>query len=179
MSSPALPPQPQSKAEGNGGSRESSEFEFVNVGQKANTSNIHHPPGPVPVTPQSSVNPLLMTSNHPPPGHGPGLVSVPSPRPAVTPSSPSAAVVSSSVSSTPSSVPVSISAMSQMSQSVSVPAKMDQTNVATVVAESPPTPGIDGKHSSCSSSMCNFRNVWLGQRFRISFQSCREDQDSD
>merc|ERR1719422_2537308 len=58
--------------------------------------------------PQSSVNPLLMTSNHPPPGHGPGLVSVPSPRPAVTPSS-SAAVVLSSVSSTPSSsVPVSI-----------------------------------------------------------------------
>merc|ERR1719438_286738 len=94
--------------------------------------------------PQSSVNPLLMTSNHPPPGHGPGLVSVPSPRPAVTPASPSAAVVSSSVSSTPSSVPVSISAMSQMSQSVSVPVKMDQTNVATVVAESPPTPGMFG-----------------------------------
>merc|ERR1719226_252224 len=82
--------------------------------------------------PQSSVNPLLMTSNHPPPGHGPGLVSVPSPRPAVTPSSPSA------------SEPVSITAMSQMSQSVSVPAKMDQTNVATVVAESPPTPGMFG-----------------------------------
>jgi len=138
MSSAALPPQPQSKPEGNGGSRESSEFEFVNVGQKTNTS--HAPPSGQ----QSSINPLLMTSNHPPSGHGPGLVSAP--RPTVTPSSSSsstAAALLSPVSSTPS-VPVSNSSMSQMSQSVSVPAKMDQTNVATVVAESPPTPGMFG-----------------------------------
>jgi len=83
----------------------------------------------------SSPNPLLMSSNQPS-SPGPGLVSAPPPslssqRPAPAAVSPARPVSSSSAA---------------MSSSVSVPAKLEEASVSstTVVAESPPAPGMFG-----------------------------------
>ena len=126
MSTQITPPQ------GNGGSRESSEFEFVNVLNRPSL------PGPPPV--QHS-NPLLLSSNQAAPGPGILLSSSQPPRgppaPAIlnTPTSvkpPPAVCIEE-----PTPTPPVLSAQSP-ALSVSVP---DQTRVATVTAESPPTPG--------------------------------------
>ena len=69
MSTQTAPPQ------GNGGSRESSEFEFVNV---QNRSALAGPP-PVPVLVN---NPLLLSSNQPAPG--PGIITTPTSPQSVT-----------------------------------------------------------------------------------------------
>lgn len=130
MSSPTILP-PQSKQEGNGGSRESSEFEFVNVGgQRSHAAGAaHHLPAP-----SAGANPLLLSSNLP----GSRLVTPPS-----VPGVPSQAMVS-----TPRPAPAA-----SLPQSVSVPANIDQTAVATVVAESPPAPGECRGYSTSSLSL--------------------------
>jgi len=156
----------------NGGSRESSEFEFVNVSGKPSsqlspgTKNPHQVPmspgsiSPNPkqvlpssvntpqlispsARPSSGMNPLLMSSNLP--TTGPGLVAsslVNQPSSLTAPSfGPTPPATSTSTLQAPTS-----SAQSSMSKSVSAPVNMypDQTSVSTVVAESPPNPGMFG-----------------------------------
>ena len=98
---------------GNGGSRESSEFEFV---MKNN---------------QAASNPLLMTSNQPTMVPTPSIVNLPI-QPTVKPQPPPP-------SYNPQPMP-----HPTLPQSTSLPSNLDQTNVATIVAESPPTPGMFG-----------------------------------
>jgi len=102
------------KPEGNG-SRESSEFEFV---MKNN---------------QPAPNPLLLTSNQPSTVPTPSIVTLPMPsQPPVTQPPP------------PQTYATSQPHNPALPQSTSLPTNLDQTTVATVVAESPPTPGMFG-----------------------------------
>ena len=113
----------------NGGSRESSEFEFVGGGQHPRPL---HPPPQQPAQPAAAVNPLLLRSNVP----APSPVSVQatgSSRPPIVPSPPSI---------TPASAPQPSAAMTQMTHSMSAPDNMDQTTVTRVTAESPAAPGV-------------------------------------
>ena len=111
MSTQITPPQ------GNGGSRESSEFEFVNVLNRS-----------APLVQPS--NPLLLSSNQPAPG--PGILLPPAmmkPLPPPTVSIQQATPTLPVLASPPGALPVP------------VPPAPDQTRVSTVTAESPPTPG--------------------------------------
>ena len=111
MSTQITPPQ------GNGGSRESSEFEFVNVLNRS-----------APLVQPS--NPLLLSSNQPAPG--PGILLSPAmmkPLPPPTVSIQQPTPTQPVLASPPVPLPVS------------VPPAADQTRVSTVTAESPPTPG--------------------------------------
>ena len=128
MSTQITPPH------GNGGSRESSEFEFVNVLHRSNL------PGPPPL--QQPSNPLLLSSNQAAPGPGILLSSnqpprgPPGPATLATPTLTGPPPGVSIQHPTPPSPPVLSPPPAALA--VSVP---DQTRVATVTAESPPTPG--------------------------------------
>jgi len=102
------------KHEGNG-SRESSEFEFVMKNS------------------QAAPNPLLMTSNQPSLMPTPSIVNVPVPAP------PTAKPHLPPPTYSPQPMP-----HPTLPQSTSLPTNLDQTNVSTIVAESPPTPGMFG-----------------------------------
>ena len=102
------------KHEGNG-SRESSEFEFVMKNS------------------QAAPNPLLMTSNQPSLMPTPSIVNVPVPAP------PAAKPHLPPPTYSPQPMP-----HPTLPQSTSLPTNLDQTNVSTIVAESPPTPGMFG-----------------------------------
>ena len=139
MSTQITPPQ------GNGGSRESSEFEFVNVLNRSNPPVQHS-------------NPLLLSSNQAAPGPGIllstnqpalGLPALPATPANVRPPPPPAV----SIEQPTPTLPVLASPSPPGSLPVSVPAVPDQTRVATVTAESPPTPGErpgETAGSSCS-----------------------------
>ena len=141
MSTQITPPQ------GNGGSRESSEFEFVNV---LNRSNL---PGPPPL--QQHSNPLLLSSNqaaagppglllssHQPPLGPPAPATLTLATPTITRPPPAVSIQQ------PTPTPPVLSAQSTgLAVSVS-----DQTRVATVTAESPPTPGETRGQTESSSS---------------------------
>ena len=126
MASPNIT-TPQTSA--NGGSRESSEFEFVGGGQHPRPL---HPPPQQPAQPAAAVNPLLLRSNVPAPS--PVSVQATGPfRPPIVPSPPS---ITSASNPQPSAV------MTQMTHSMSAPDNMDQTTVTRVTAESPAAPGV-------------------------------------
>ena len=126
MASPNIT-TPQTSA--NGGSRESSEFEFVGGGQHPRPL---HPPPQQPAQPAAAVNPLLLRSNVPAPS--PVSVQATGPfRPPIVPSPPS---ITSASAPQPSAV------MTQMTHSMSAPDNMDQTTVTRVTAESPAAPGV-------------------------------------
>jgi len=105
------------KLEGNG-SRESSEFEFV---MKNN---------------QAAPNPLLMTSNQPSNVPTPSVVNPPIPA--------SKSMASENSPTQPLKASGSGASIATLPQSASLPSNLDHTNVSTVVAESPPTPGMFG-----------------------------------
>ena len=123
-------PQNKPEAGANGGSRESSEFEFVGGGHGQQPRPLHHTPAQSqPSAGVSSVNPLLLSSNVP----APSPISV-----QAVPSRPLATALQSPASIAPAPAPEPSHAMTH---SLSAPA-VDQTAVTRVTAESPSAPGM-------------------------------------
>merc|ERR1719422_2766984 len=93
--------------------------------------------------PSSGMNPLLMSSNLP--TTGPGLVASSLVNQPSSLTAPSFGPTPPATSTSTLQAPIS-SAQSSMSKSISAPVSMypDQTSVSTVVAESPPNPGMFG-----------------------------------
>ena len=154
MSTQITPPQ------GNGGSRESSEFEFVNVLNRSSQPGV---PGPPPLQPS---NPLLLSSNQAAPG--PGIL-LSSNQPARGPPAPVPTILATPTmmkpppgvslqQPTPTS-PVLSGSGQPAALAVSVP---DQTRVATVTAESPPAPGETGGQTGSSPAVFYWQECSAG-----------------
>ena len=125
MASPSIT-TPHNSA--NGGSRESSEFEFVGGGQHPRPL---HPPAHQPAQPPPAVNPLLMRSN------------VPAPSPvSVQATEPSRAPYVGLHTAVPPPPSIASQASAAMTHSMSAPDNIDQTTVTRVMAESPAAPGV-------------------------------------
>ena len=127
MASPNITSPQKPEAGANGGSRESSEFEFVGGGHGHQPRPLH----PTQPQPPAAVNPLLMSSNVP---------------------APSPVCVQAAVPSVPHLSPASITAPSPphaMPHSMSAPENIDQTAVTRVTAESPAAPGAASGYLLC------------------------------